>query len=470
MSKDLRQFLEVAKKAGPEYYVEVKRPLNRDLEANYIQEKLDKAGRVPVIYVPEVEGCKMPYCTNLFGSYNMIGLALDMDPEYVKQVGKYGVQMEYSKRMGDRKQKQWISQSEAPVKDVVLKGEDIDILEVLPVPKGQVGDSNPFITSACCICKDPDKGIPNMGIYRHEVQGKNVLGCRSGSASHFTVNARRHGELGKKMDVALCIGHHPAISMAANAIGSIYMDEMEIAGGLLGEPLRVTQGETVDLPIPADAEIIIEGWVDPNEWATDGVFSEFSGYYGIPEQTCYLFHATCITMRKDAIYQGLDSAHREHIILEAVSRETAVYEAVKRRIPGVKAVSTPFSGRGLHYYVSIKKNVMGEGKLAGLVALAEAYEATVAIVVDDDIDIFDEEKVLWAVATRVDWSRNVAFNPEIMGADHNPVSHGERGPGEMGRLTTKVIIDATRPLSMPYQTPITTDKEVWDKIKLEDYI
>ncbi len=471
MSKDLRQFLEVAKKAGPEWYVEVKRPLNRDVEVNYIQEKLDKLDRNPVIYVPEMKGYKMPYCTNLFGSFDMLGLGLGMDPEYIKQVGKYGIQMEYWKRKNDLKPKQWVSRSEAPVKDVVIKGEDIDILEILPVPKGQVGDVNPYITSASCICKDPDKGIPNMGVYRHEVKGKDLLGCWIGPAHHGAYNARSYAKLGKNMEVALMIGHHLAASMAACQTGPLELDEMEVAGGLLGEPLRVTQGETVDLPVPADAEIIIEGWIDPNEWVTDGPFGEYSGYYGNPAEPCYLIHVTCITMRKDAIYHGLDSDHREHNIWGQLPGEIGVYEVIKRRIPTLKAVNAPQSGRRFHYYVSISKGAMGEGMLAGLLAVSAEKNATLAIVVDDDVDVFDEERVLWAVATRVGWDRQVAFIPQVLGAEHNPTSHSERGVYfERGNLTTKVIIDATKPVGLPYPVIIDKDKELWDKMKLEDYI
>ena len=270
MSKDLRQFLRMAKEAGADYYVEVKKPLAIDLEVNVLQEKLAKEGRYPVIYCPEMKGSKLPLCTNLFGNYEVLGLALDIDPDTLKRVGKAEIQQEYMRRLKDRKPLQWVSAAEATVKDVIIKGEDVD-LGIIPIPKGSELDSGKYIGIGAMICKDADKGIVNMGVYRHEVKGKNKLGCFISPTHHGAYIARRYAELGKTMEAAIYIGHHPAVSFAGvTTTRLLEEDELQAAGGFLGEPLRVTRGETVDLPVPADAEIIIEGVIDPSKMVTDG--------------------------------------------------------------------------------------------------------------------------------------------------------------------------------------------------------
>ncbi len=286
MRKDLRQFLQVAKEAGPDFYAEVKRSLKPELEVGIIQHKLAREGRFPVIYCPEIEGSKLPLVTGLFGSLEMFALALDMDPK----VEKPEILQEYMRRFNDLKPPQVVPASEAPVKEVVLRGKDVD-LGLLPILKNAELDSGKYMTINPCICKDPLTGIPNVGIYRLELRGKNELACNMSAAHHGAIIARRHGELGRLMEVVIFDGHHPAVIFGAGQPADLDTNELEVMGGLLGEPLRVTPAETVDVPVPADAEIAIEGVIDTSERITDGPFSEFLGYYGKVHdyaQRCYL--------------------------------------------------------------------------------------------------------------------------------------------------------------------------------------
>ena len=284
--------------------------------------------------------------------------------------------------------------------------------------------------------------------------------------------ARRYAELGKTMEAAIYIGHHPAVGLGATSRGTLENNEFEAAGGFLGEPLRVTKAETVDLPVPADAEIVIEGIIDPSKIVTDGPYAEYAGYYGDPGRQCYLIDITCITMRKDAIYHGLDSAHREHNLWIALPYETSVYDVVKRRIPTIKAVYGPPSGCYVyHYYVSIAKRAQGEGMLAGLLAIGADMNGKLAIVVDEDVDVFNEEEVLWAVATRVSWDKDIAIIPRVAHSILDPRAYGETGLDyEKGEMIAKVVIDATKPVTLPYATRITPPKDLWESMKLEDYL
>ena len=472
MGKDLRQFLEMAKKAGADYYVEVNRPVTVDLEVCVLQQKLAKEGRYPVIYYPQVRGSRLPYCSNLFGSYELLGLAMDIEPDTLEQIGKAEVQQEYIRRDNNPKPVQWVAAAEAPVKDIISKGKDID-LGILPIPKHTELDSGKYIISGFSICKDVDTGIANMGIYRCEVKGKSQLGWTIFPAPHHGgYIARRYAESGQTMAVVLAIGHHPAVSLAAVTGGLLEMNELEVAGGLLGEPLRVTRGETVDLPVPADAEIVIEGVIDPARMVTDGPFPEYAGYYG-PKRPSYLLNVTAITRRHDAIYHGLDPAHRELMLYMTLPAESRAYHVVKRRIPTVKAVHAPPSGRSQHYYVSIAKRAEGEGMLAGLLAISAHLDSKLVIVVDEDVDVFDEAEVLWALATRTSWDKDIAVIPQVLHNAIDPRAYGETGDEKAvskGEMIGKIIIDATRPVTLPYATRITPPKELWDTMKLTDYL
>lgn len=465
-NKNLRDFLEVVKRAGPNYYVEVKKPLNPHLEVGIIQHKLHKIDRNPVIYCPQITGSKLPLVTNLFGSYELLGAALGME---LGRMNKSAILQEYRRREGDLKPTKMVPFVEAPVKEVVLRGKDAD-LGVLPITHHAVLDSAKYITIGNMICRDPDTGIYNAGAYRHEVKGKNEIGCMLLPSHHANLIAQRYAEMGKEMEAVIFLGHHPAVVLGSMYRGPQDVNELEVMGGLLEEPLRVTQGETVDLPVPADAEIAIEGVIDPQNMVTDGPFGEYAGHYGGVRKV-FLMKIKAITMRKDAIYHDLDSAHPEHNLAGVLGHESAIYDAVKRVIPTVKAVHCPPSGLAVfHIYVSIKKTEVGQGKLAGLAVLSALPQVVkTCIVVDDDIDVFDEKEVLFALATRMVPGRDITII-ENCPANYLDPSALDETRSKNGFMQDYLIIDATKPLTLPTFTRITPPEDLWNTMKLEDYI
>jgi 2,5-furandicarboxylate decarboxylase 1 len=202
---------------------------------------------------------------------------------------------------------------------------------------------------------------------------------------------------------------------------------------------------------------------------TDGPYSEWTGYYG-PVLDCYLINVTAITMRKDAIYHDLDPSHWEHNFLCMIGAQNGAYEAVKAVVPTVKSVAFPRSGGGLIIcYVSIKKRVPGEGKRAGWAAV-NAYQSTnIAVVVDEDIDVYNEEEVLWAVATRCTADQDIDIVPRMLGGKLVPTSYDETRQ-KRGPMASKMVIDATMPVEQPFATRITPPKDLWERMKLEDYV
>ena len=272
------------------------------------------------------------------------------------------------------------------------------------------------------------------------------------------------------MEAVLFIGHHPAALIGTLCEGPIDLSELEVMGGLLGEPLQVVNGETVDIPVPAFAEIAIEGHLDPTNETSDGPFAEFTGFYGPSKDPVGLMKVSAITMRDDAIYHDLDPAHQEHNLAGALTLESTVYSNVRHLVPSVTGAYLPVSGScRFTAYVAIKKRVQGEGKSAGMAALTANPGIKIAIVVDSDIDIYNEQRVLWAIATTFEADRDLTIIPNAMGSHLNPSAYGEVRV-ETGPMNTKVIIDATRPVTLHFENRIRPPQEVWDRIRLKDYL
>lgn len=456
MAKDLRQFLQLAREAGAEFYVEAKKPLDPMYEVGVLQHRLAKEGRFPVVYCPEIKGSKLPLVANLFGSYELLGLALDIGPEKLNKAGKDAIVNEYRRRRDKFTPTKEVPPTEAPVREVVLRGGDAD-LSILPTSLHAELNPGRYVTIGMTLCKDPDTGIPNIGIYRQEVKGKHKLACMMVPAHQGDHIARRCAELGRPMEVVTFIGHHPAVAIAAADDSPPETNEFELMGALLGEPLEVTQALTVDLPVPARAEIAVEGVIDPTQMDSDGPFSEGAGYYG-DGRPCYIIRVTAITMRKDAIYHDLHPTHQEHNLVLILGREARIYDRVSDAVSSVKAVHIGPNGYcgQLLIYVAIEKRSNDESRRAGLAALEADAFSKVVVVVDEDVDVYDEREVLWALATR--FREEFATSGEIGGTTVVSV----------GSTKKKVVLDATKPLDEPFPTRVVPPRSLWQSIRLKD--
>ncbi len=467
MSKDLRTFLDQVRKLGPKFYVEASKRLSPELEVQVLQHNLTKEGHNPVIYCPQIEGSKLPLVTNLCGDYDMMGLVFGMDPEEIAG-DKEKTFFEYRRRSVERKPTKLVPPSSAPVKEIVLKGKEVD-LGLLPITKQAPLNPGKYISAGQMISRDPSTGTLNCGIYRREVKGKDVLGTKMAPLSDLAYICRRHADLGKPMEVVTFIGHHPATCLGSVWSGSIDVNELEVMGGYLGEPLEMTQCETVDLLVPAFAEIAIEGIIDPSITSTDGPYSEWAEYYG-EKGICWLTQITAITMRHDAIYHDLAPSQDEHRFLFSMGVRSKIYDAVKAVVPSVKSVYLPPSGSSIiTCYVSIKKRIPGEGKRAGLAAVNAATATTIVVVVDEDIDVYNEQKVLWAVATRCCADTDIDIIPRLAGGRAVPTSYDETRL-KRGVMASKMVIDATMPVELPFSTKVELPDDLIERIKPEDYI
>ncbi|MBI4338775.1 MAG: UbiD family decarboxylase, partial [Chloroflexi bacterium] len=346
MAQDLRTFLKQVQETRPNDLIDVDRTVSPQYETLALVEKLEKQGRFPALTFRNVAGHNMPLLVNLAASYDRLALAIGADVAHMVE--------RFAQLAAAPKPLTWVERADAPVKEIVLTGESVD-LSLLPIPVHNELDAGPYLCSGVALVKDPDTGAVNGGVYRHQVQGKDQLGWVVNRTNHGNYVRRRYDALEKPMDVAIVVGHHPALLLAgASRLGGIG-GELEVMGGLLGESVEVVAGETVDLPIPARAEIVIEGHVYPGQRHSEGPFGEWPRYYTSSGDYPFV-KVSAITMRRDAIYQDVAPSMAEHQVLGALPRMGSLLKRIREVVPTVVNVNLPLSGGGRTYcYVSMRK-------------------------------------------------------------------------------------------------------------------
>jgi len=304
-----------------------------------------------------------------------------------------------------------------PVKDVVITGEDINLAD-LPVPTFFELDSGAFITGAVGISQDKVDGRLNMGFYRSLITGKDTLVINASSMSDLRRIYAAAEETGEPMPIALAIGVPPALLMAASGKTPPGLSELDLAGGLMRQPVELVKCETSDLLVPALAEIVVEGVVDFSN-KVENTLGEFAGQYG-PE-TAPTTRVTAITHRKDAMYYSIMAGRNpEHNTLGAISTygmQKIIAANLREQFPNIKDINIacePRLGAMLHIFISIDKQDDAEPRKL----LDAAFKATAGIfpvsmitkrivIVDDDIDVFNLEEVEWAIWTRLSGAEKV---------------------------------------------------------------
>ena len=459
MPKDLRTFIDQVSERYPDDYLRVSREVDPEFELTGVLRKLQEAGRYPMVRFDDVKGVEVPVLGNALASRDRLALLFDAD--------RHTLSTSYQQRQGNLIPPEQVDSG--PVKDVVVTGEDVDVTKIARIVHSE-GDAGAYISSGVVLAKDPDTGAYNAGIYRTQVVGPKKMRIFPGRYSHLWHLHKKMEDRGEPIEVAWVIGHYPTMHMASQYRGPLEVDEIQVAGGLAGEPVRMTPAASVGLDIPADAEIVVEGRIMPHIREEEGPFAEFSWCLGPPEM-CPIVEVTAINRRSDAIYQDIFNAHPEHNLIGMVGREANMFAKVKATIPTTKAVSLPFSACcRFATYVSIKKEYDGQGRNAALTALGADPFVKLCVVVDEDIDPHNEAEVMWAVATRVQADRDVITIPESYTVELDPSAYSIVDRAQRGALNAKWIIDATKPVGLPFQERSTVPEEVWKDMNLDEYL
>jgi UbiD family decarboxylase len=450
MSQDLRSYLDVIKQKYPEDVVTVSREVDPAYELTAVAVKFEQElKRRPIVIFEKVKGSKFPVLTNLHASRSRLALAMHTAPEEMQKTYLRAMEKPIAPKTVTR----------APVKEVIAAGTKVN-LDELPHITHHEGDAGPYITAAISFAREPGGTTWNCAYNRLMIKGRDRTSIHLTLAKHLWEYQRIAEARNEPLPVAFAIGVHPAIALGCLAIGSIDEDERAIMGGLLGEPLELVQCETSDLLVPAQAEMILEGEILPHERTAEGPFGEFTGY-SLGERQREVVHVRAVTHRKDALFQDICVGHLDHMMLSTTPIEANIYRGVRAMVPSLKAVRVPAP---FTCYVSIDQRVPGQGKNAIMAVFGADLYMKRVIVVDKDVDIFNERQVNWAVATRCQPDRDIVIISNARGSDLDPST-------QQDGYTAKWGVDATaKPTLEAYAPRHHIPRELWQRINLKDYL
>lgn len=426
--RDFRHYLQGLEEAGQ--LVHITKPVDPRYElAAYIRRSSDVSG--PAFLFENVVGHPgWTVAGGLFNTFDRLRVALECPVERV--IDRYGAAIRNPippRRVGD-----------GPVKEVVLVGERVDCTQ-LPIVTHSEHDAGPYITAAVLMGRDPETGVLGLGIQRMQLKGLRKFGISLPRERRVGRAAAKAEDRGEALGVAFVLGGGPYVDLASQAKIPHRQPKLDVAGGLAGRPVDVVPAETVDVDVPADAEIVIEGHLLPRVREPEGPFGEVGGTYGLLDDR-HVFEVTAVTMRRTPIYPavltGMPTTDNH------VMAYPAVCESIKRLAQQACPEVVDVHAIGPYYIaiVSIRKRLEWEARnviLSVLGPTAGAPQAKYCIVVDPDIDVRDLNQVLWALYTRVQPDQDALVFPPMVGAPLDPSA-------PIYRHTSKMGFDATMPL------------------------
>jgi 2,5-furandicarboxylate decarboxylase 1 len=457
MPKSLKPYLD-SLRGRPEEMRVVSRKIDPvDFQVTALLKHLDMRKEFPGVLFENPldmhhEPSQFPLVSNLWATRERCAEMLDLPREAAgRDFGKT-----FNRLIDTRYAPQVISSDEAPVQANVLRGEDVDMWR-LPVVRHFEMDLSPVLTMALVMHLP---GEQNYNVTFIKVFPEN--GQQGGVTIHGKDMARivrAWKGRGEPIPVICVLGHHPAFWLGAIALTPYGANEYESIGSFLHEPVRlapsVTWGD--DFLVPADAEIVLEGYLHPDDKTIVDPFGEVSRLYQ-PQELAPLMKMHAMTHRDGAVFQDVFSGHREHFLLGSIPREGSIFSHLQSRFDGVTAVHLPMSGYGRALcYVSLKKTDSTQPKQVAISTLDRAGVQAV-VIVDDDIDVFDEEEVIWAVLTYTDPGRDLDYIKNM----------GRVGDRAMGN--NRIVIDATRPTDHAFFAKLQVPRAALDAMVLEDWL
>ena len=358
-----------------------------------------------------------------------------------------------------------------PVFENVQRGIDVNVLD-FPAPLWHEKDGGRYIGTGCSVVtRDFDSAWVNVGTYRIMVHDRNHVGLYMVPGKHGHIQYEKYLRAGKPFPVAIILGADPLNYLISGIEVPFQMCEFNYIGASLGEPVSVVAGEVTQLPLPAAAEVVLEGWVQPGDERTEGPFGEFLGYYPGEAGPASVVTVERIYYRHNPILLGSPPAKppNDYSYSKAVMRSALLFNALTAAgVPDVQSVwAHEVGGARLFNVVAIKQRYAGHARQAGHILSqcgVGAYLSRYSVVVDEDIDPANLQEVMWAVATRTDPEIDIDLIRRGMGSRSDPMSlaYQYKAP-----LTSKAVIDACRPFDYLKQFPEVAEasKALQEKVK-----
>lgn len=425
-TQDFHRFALAYREQFPDDVLTLSQPLSADQDVTAVVAELAARGQHPMLVCEQVEGIATPLVTNFFASRSRIGRLFGVEAS--------GLFDAYQQRANNPIAPVFVSHG--PVLEQVIEGDAVDLAQ-LPMIRHFDTDRAPYITNAVIVAEDPVTGVANLSYHRSMRHARNALATSLHSRGHLWRMLQTAKRRGDTLKVAMVIGAHPLFMLAAAARVPFGTDERAIAGGLFGAPLELVRTPRYGIGVPAAAEFVLEGTIDPDAHAEEGPFGEFTGYSS-DRSTNNVLRVDTILRRKDAwLVDVVGGPYAEHLTLARLPREAEMSEKLKARFPAVTALHYPNSGTHFHCYVALTQTRDGEARQIMLALLGWDPYLKNVVAVDSDIDIANDSQVLWAIATHFQPHQDVFIVDGLPGSPLDPSSSAAGTTSRMG-------IDATR--------------------------
>lgn len=456
--KDLREWLDIVDSLG-----ELKRVEGADwnLEIAAVTELARQSSHRPALLFDDIPGYPKGFrvvtgLTNTIRRLSLVtGMPLQSDTEAF--VRKWKDHVKTLKPIPPR------YVDSGPILENVKSGDDIDLWQ-FPTPVWHEEDGGRYLgTGSVTITQDPTDGWVNLGTYRVMIHDRDVLGFYASPGKHGRLHRQEYWRQGKPCPVVISFGHDPLLFQSASSFDLVWGEsELELAGAVKGEPIDVIRGEVTGLPIPAYSEIVIEGEAYQGELRPEGPFGEFTGYYASAQREEPIIHVKRLYYRNSPIITGCPPARppAESTFARSPLKSAGVWNTLERAgLTGIRGVCMHPVGATYYFTaVSIRQAFAGHAKQAGMLASSvhgAAYMSRFVVVVDEDINPFNLDDVLWAMCTRCHPDKDIQLIDRTWSGPLDPMI--PKGAPNFGSVA---IIDATRPFEWKEQFPtaITFDE------------
>lgn len=453
--KDLRHFLAECEKKLPKEFVRVSREVDPKFEITVIVKKLDLMGKHPLIFFEKVKGYNSPVVCNTDDSWTKFGLALDVRPEEIQDF--YDKSEEETVRSNKYPIKE-VKKSEAPCKEIVKIGKDASMYDFpfLTHHENEV----PYLTRAIGVSTYEEGNCPHAAHYRLMIKEPDLGVTHLTPGKHLWHIWKEKSDQNRALEIAFVLGLHPAWAMASQSRIVHPPSEFDIAGSLLKEPLQVVRCETIDVLVPAWAEIVIEGEIPPNTLEDEGPWGDFSRYHQVAKR--HPVRVKAITHRKNPIVHDMGAwPSTGYNIMSRIPQSAWMTRRIKESVPDVKLFRF---GPTMVGYIQLDKKHIAQPKQAILAAFASDLYLKYVVCFDTDIDLTKGSEIAWALLTRVQADRDVMILPGVLGSDLDISAPAES-------VVTKVGVDATaKPFRKDLPPERKVHEEIMNRINLKDYI
>src|SRR4051794_31969608 len=416
----MREYMERLRARGD--LLEVEREVSPKHELAAVTQAAQRRWGKPILF-HNVAGTALPVLTDIYGSRERLAEILNIGPnDFCRQWSSLA---------------SLASTREIGLPPVQVPEESLVECKVgdLPLITYSERDAAPYFTSAMFLAKEPETGVRNLSFHRSMYVSDQELRCRLAPRHHLTLYHEKAEKMGKPLEAAMLIGPPPTSFLTAAAPLPYDADELEVAAKLAGEAIEMRPCKHIDLMVPASTEIVIEGRFLPNVRRDEGPFGEFMGYYTPVGQNA-VFEVLGVTRKRDAIFHSILCGSSEEVLTLELSVAAKIFERISAVLPGIVDVTCqPFV---LHTVVKIRQQYEGHARQVLLAVFgSEPTWGKMCTVVDEDVDIYDMDDVMWAVLTRARPDRNVIIIPDT------PSFYRDPHKDHWGRLG----IDATAPFA-----------------------